>query len=125
MRDDEMTSFTGKSIAMPTETRNWKEELEVHDMTPCIYKEYQIFEKLLNHARSKSDIPATLVEVTKCLANLCTNKLLRSEVLKHGGIDLLMKKAYSDNPLSHIPLKSLTQSDKDPSDLTDPGKLTS
>lgn len=87
MKEEEKESnFIGKKYITPDDLGDWRQELEVNDMAPCIYKEFMIFEKLLKHARNKNDIPATLIEVTRCLANLCTNPLLKSEILKLGGI---------------------------------------
>jgi hypothetical protein len=76
----------------PTSYKDWREELQVDEMCYAIFKEYEIFSKLLKQAGSKNDVPATLVEITRCLGNLATNKFLRSEIIKIGGISKLYSK---------------------------------
>ena len=63
----------------------------------------KIFEKLIKRAKNKQEIPATMIEITKTLANLATNKLLKSEILKIGGIDILLDQLSSENLMLNIP----------------------
>lgn len=61
----EQTKFKSKA-----EDNQWKLMLEVNEMVKYVYEEYEILERLVHHIESKADIPATLTEVTKTLANL-------------------------------------------------------
>ena len=97
---------------IPTDDdKEWKEQFEVNDMSIYIYEEPEIIEKLVQLVEQKSDIPATLTEIVKTLANLWAHPVIRSEIISMAGIELLMK-GFSNNSLVHFPLNSIPK-DKD------------
>ena len=75
-----------------TPDKDWREVLDVEEMAKNIYKNQYIIPKLFKHARSKiihqgnKHHLTIILEVATCLANLCANKLCRTEILKCGGI---------------------------------------
>ncbi|CAI2378108.1 unnamed protein product [Moneuplotes crassus] len=76
----------------------WKRNLEPQDTATSVYKNLLIIAKLFKHARAER----VHKEVVRCLANLCSNKLCRTDVLRYGGINLLINKAYTDAPDKEI-----------------------
>jgi len=86
LKSNAKSQYSRQEIDTSTGSTDWREALDVNEMSYSIFKEFEIFQRLIEYSSSKLDIPATLVEIARCLGNLCTNKLLRSEIIKGGGI---------------------------------------